>query len=147
LTGLVVDSWIVDMKTILFALRVSDLERSLAFYRTVGYTELSTVPFEDGSTLVWLKLPDEAAVSLELVHRPADGPIEVGGFEHFAIEVDWLTATIDRLSAAGLEPASPELPGGPDGPKTSWLTDPDGYRVELVEWPSGGAPSFDNTDG
>lgn len=130
------------MKTILFALRVTDLERSLAFYRAVGYTELGTVPFDDGSSLVWLKLDDESAVSLELVHRPADGPVEVRGFEHFAIEVDSLSATIERLTAAGLEPAPPELPGGPDGPKTSWLTDPDGYRFELVEWPPGGPPQI-----
>ncbi|MFI6825642.1 VOC family protein [Kribbella sp. NPDC050241] len=129
------------MKTILFALRVSDLERSLAFYRTVGYTELTTVPFEDGSSLVWLKLPDEPAVSLELVHRPADGPVVLGGFAHFAIEVESLSATVDRLSAAGLEPGAVELPGGQDGPKTSWVTDPDGYRIELVEWPPGGPPT------
>ena len=129
------------MKTILFALRVSDLERSLAFYRTVGYVELGTVPFEDGSSLVWLKLPDEPAVSLELVHRPADGPVVIGGFAHLAIEVESLTATIDRLTAGGLEPGAPELPGGPDGPKTSWVTDPDGYRIELVEWPPGGPPT------
>ena len=130
------------MKTILFALRVSELERSLAFYRAVGYTELGTVPFDDGSSLVWLKLSDEAAVSLELVHRPSDGPVESGGFEHFAIEVDSLSAAIERLTAAGLEPAPPELPGGPDGPITSWLVDPDGYRIELVEWPPGGPPQF-----
>ena len=131
------------MQTILFALRVSDLERSLAFYRTVGYAELSTVPFEDGSSLVWLKLPDEPAVSLELVHRPTDGPVVVGGFAHFAIEVESLSATVDRLAAGGLEPGAVELPGGPDGPKTSWVMDPDGYRIELVEWPAGGAPRFD----
>jgi len=128
------------MKTILFAYRVSDLERSLAFYRTVGYTELTTVPFDDGSSLVWLKLPEEAAVSLELVHRPADGPVKISGFEHFAISVESLSATIERLTATGLEPGPPELPGGPDGPKTSWLIDPDGYRIELVEWPPDGPP-------
>lgn len=128
------------MKTILFAYRVSDLERSLAFYRTVGYTELNTVPFDDGSSLVWLKLPDEPSVSLELVHRPTDGPVEIGGFEHLAIEVESLSDTIERLTAAGLEPGPPELPGGPDGPKTSWLIDPDAYRIELVEWPPGGMP-------
>ncbi len=128
------------MKTILFAYRVSDLERSLAFYRTVGYTELNTVPFDDGSSLVWLKLPDEPSVSLELVHRPTDGPVEIGGFEHLAIEVESLSDTIERLTAAGLEPGPPELPGGPDGPKTSWLIDPDGYRIELVEWPPDGMP-------
>jgi lactoylglutathione lyase len=128
------------MKSILFALRVSDLERSLAFYTKVGYVDLGKVPFEDGSSLVWLRLPNEPSVSLELVHRPADGPVEVRGFEHFAIEVDSLAGTITRLTEAGLSPGEPVI-HGPDGPKTSWLTDPDGYRFELVEWPPGGPPT------
>ncbi|MFC6156407.1 VOC family protein [Kribbella jiaozuonensis] len=131
------------MKTVLFALRVSELERSLAFYTTVGYVNLGTVPFDDGSSLVWLRLPAEKSVSLELVHRPADGPVEVGGFQHFAIEVDSLTETLARLTTAGLDPADPELPGGPEGPKTSRLLDPDGYRLELVEWPPSGPPTFE----
>jgi hypothetical protein len=29
-------------------------------------------------------------------------------------------------------------PAGSDGPRTSWITDPDGYRIELVQWPAGG---------
>jgi lactoylglutathione lyase len=128
------------MKSILFALRVTDLDRSLAFYTEVGYVDLGRIPFDDGSSLVWLRLPDEPSVSLELVHRPADGPVEVRGFQHFAIEVDALDHTIARLTEAGLRPGSVDFPGGPDGPKTSWLTDPDGYRIELVEWPPGGAP-------
>ena len=131
------------MQTILFAYRVSDLDRSLAFYRTVGYSELGTVPLDDGSSLVWLKLTGEKSVPLELVHRPADGKVEIGGFEHVAIAVDSLRDTINRLSEAGLEPGAEEFPAGPEGPKTSWLTDPDGYRIELVEWPAGGPPVFD----
>ncbi|MEU4197398.1 VOC family protein [Kribbella sp. NPDC026611] len=128
------------MKTFLFALRVSDLDRSLAFYQTVGYIELSKIPLDGGSTLVWLRLPDEPSVSLELVHRPSDGPVETGGFQHLAIEVSSLAETLDRLR--DLQPGAVELPGGPDGPQTSWLTDPDGYRIELVEWPAGGPPTF-----
>ncbi|TWD82661.1 lactoylglutathione lyase [Kribbella amoyensis] len=123
------------MKTILCAYRVSDLVRSLRFYRALGYSELGTVPFEDGSSLVWLKLPGEATVSLELVHRPAGGPVEIKGFEHLAIDVGELGSTLERLTAAGLEPGPAEQPGGPDGPTTAWLIDPDGYRIELVEWP------------
>jgi lactoylglutathione lyase len=130
------------MKTILFALRVSDLERSLAFYTTVGYVHLATFPLDDGSSLVWLRLPDEPSVSLELVYRPTDGPVGTQGLEHFAIEVESLGETIDRLTAGGLQPGEPELPGGPDGPKTSWLIDPDAYRIELVEWPPSGPPTF-----
>jgi lactoylglutathione lyase len=87
---------------------------------------------------VLLQFPGEPAASLELVHRPDSGRVDVGsGFDHLAIQVDDLVATQARLAAAGLEPGPVEYPGGPDGPKTSWLTDPDGYRLELVEWPPG----------
>ena len=85
-----------------------------------------------------LKFPGESEVSLELVHRPADGRVDVGsGFDHLAIQVDTLAATLERLTDAGLAPEPVRYPGGPHGPGTSWLTDPDGYRIELVEWPPG----------
>ncbi|MEV0841892.1 VOC family protein [Actinocatenispora sera] len=124
------------MRTLFVSYRVSDLDRSLAFYGALGYAELGRVDLGDGSRLVILKFPDEAAASLEVVHRAGAGPVEVGsGFDHLAIEVDTLADTLERLTGAGLEPGPIEYPGGPDGPKTSWLTDPDGYRIELVEWP------------
>jgi len=44
---------------------------------------------------------------------------------------------IEALAQAGLRPGPVERPGGADGPQTSWLTDPDGYRIELVQWPPG----------
>ena len=34
-------------------------------------------------------------------------------------------------------PSAP--PGGTDGPQTTWITDPNGYRIELVQWPAGHA--------
>nr|WP_228822648.1 hypothetical protein [Nocardia cyriacigeorgica] len=48
-----------------------------------------------------------------------------------------MTATLARLTDAGLEPGPIQHPGGAHGPMTLWLTDPDGYRIELVEWPPG----------
>jgi lactoylglutathione lyase len=66
------------------------------------------------------------------------GRVDVGsGFDHLAIQVDTLAATLKRLTEAGLEPEPVQYPAGPRGPKTSSLTDPDGYRIELVEWPPG----------
>jgi lactoylglutathione lyase len=126
------------VKTLFVAYRVTDLDRSLGFWTALGYVELGKVDGGDGSRLVLLKFPGEPAASLELVHRPGDGPVEVGsGVDHLAIQVDTLAATQERLTDAGLEPGPVQYPGGPHGPKTSWLTDPDGYRIELVEWPSG----------
>lgn len=126
------------MKTLFVSYRVTELDRSLAFYTALGYVELGRVEPGDGSHLVILKFPGEPAASLELVHRPAAGRVDVGsGFDHLAIQVDTLATTLETLTAAGLEPGPVEHPGGPHGPKTSWLTDPDGYRIELVEWPPG----------
>ncbi|GAA3516692.1 VOC family protein [Actinocatenispora rupis] len=124
------------MKTLFVSYRVTDLDRSLAFYTALGYVEMGRVDLGGGSRLVILRFPDEPAASLELVHRPAAGPVDVGsGIDHLAIQADTLATTLVRLTDAGLAPGPVEYPGGPDGPRTSWLTDPDGYRIELVEWP------------
>jgi lactoylglutathione lyase len=126
------------MKTLFVSYRVTDLDRSLGFYIALGYVELGRVEVGDGTRLVILKFPGEPAASLELVHRPASARVDVGsGFDHLAIQVDTLATILETLAEAGLEPEPVQYPGGPDGPKTSWLTDPDGYRIELVEWPSG----------
>lgn len=125
------------MRTLFAAYRVSDLERSLAFYTALGYRELGRVGLDDGSRLAVLSFPDEPVATLELVHRPDAGSVEVGGFDHLAIQSDDLAKTLATLTGRGLVPGPPELPGGPDGPRTAWLEDPDGYRIELVEWPPG----------
>jgi len=123
------------MKTLFPSLRVTDLTRSLSFYATLGYLRLGSVEIGDGASLVMLQFPDEPAVSLELVHRPAEHPVDPGGFDHLAVQVDDLAATLDRLTREGLKPGPLEWPGGPDGPCIAFLTDPDGYRIELVQWP------------
>ena len=125
------------MRTLFAAYRVSDLERSLEFYSALGYRELGRVPLDGGARLAVLSFPEEPAATLELVHRPEAGAVEVGGFDHLAIQVDDLAEALATLTGRGLVPGPAELPGGPDGPRTSWLEDPDGYRIELVQWPPG----------
>ena len=126
------------MKTLHTASRVSDLPASLGFYTALGYAEIGRVDLGEGATLTMLKLPEDQVVTLELVHRPAERPVEVGtGFSHLVVQVDDLAATVESLLRAGLNPGPVQRPGGPHGPQTSWLTDPDGYRFELVQWPIG----------
>jgi lactoylglutathione lyase len=126
------------VKTLHTAYRVSDLAASLHFYGALGYGEVGRVDIGDGVTLAMLKFPGEQVVTLELVHRPASEPVDIGtGFSHLVVQADDLAAAIRALSRAGLRPGPVERPGGPDGPQTSWLTDPDGYRIELVQWPPG----------
>ncbi|KND37231.1 VOC family protein [Streptomyces acidiscabies] len=135
------------MKTLFVSYRVTDLDRALGFYTALGYTELGRVEIGDGACLAILKFPGEPAASLELVHRPGAAPVDVGsGFDHLAIQVEALATVRETLVGAGLNPGPLQYPGGPQGPKTSWLTDPDGYRIELVEWPSGHADGITAED-
>jgi lactoylglutathione lyase len=135
------------MRTLHPAYRVTDLAASLDFYTALGYEQVGRVDVGNGSSLTMLKFPSEEVVTLELVHRPADGPVDIGtGFSHLPIQVDNLRFTIEGLSHAGLRAGPVELPGGPDGPQTSWITDPDGYRIELVQWPPGHASGITAAD-
>ncbi len=135
------------MKTLNTAYRVTDLDSSLTFYRALGYREVGRVDRGDGTLRVLLRFPGEPVTSLELVHRPADGPVDLGtGFHHLVVQVHDLDAAIVAMTTAGRHPGPAELPGGPDGPRTSWITDPDGYGIELVEWPRGHAEGITPDD-
>ena len=135
------------MRTLHPAYRVTNLAASLDFYITLGYEQVGRVDIGDGVSLTMLKLPNDEVVTLELVHQTADGPVDIGtGFSHLAVQVDDLSTTIEALSQAGLRPGVMERPGGPDGPQTAWLKDPDGYRIELVQWPPGHAYGLTSAD-
>jgi lactoylglutathione lyase len=135
------------MRTLHSAYRVTDLDASLAFYAALGYDQVGRVDLGDGMTLTMLKFPNDDVVTLELAHRPADGPVVIGsGFSHLAVQVDNLGITLEAVTKAGLSPGPVERPGGLDGPQTSWLADPDGYRIELVQWPPGHAYGLTTAD-
>ncbi|MEO3884707.1 VOC family protein [Nonomuraea sp. B5E05] len=123
------------MRMLHLGLRVTDLERSLAFYTALGYAELGRVPETGFGSLTMLKLPDDPFVSLELVHDPARPVKDVSAVNHLVVQVDDLEATIAELAARGVTAGPPAEPG--PGIRTSWLTDPDGHRIELVQWPPG----------
>ena len=126
------------MRTLHLGLRVADLERSLAFYTAVGYEVVGSVPETALGHLTMLKLPDDDFVTIELVHDPTNGEVHLGtGLSHFVIKVESLDATITELAAHGIDADTPASPDGSDEFRTTWITDPDGYRIELVEWPSG----------
>ena len=127
------------MKTLLTAYRVRDLVRSLDFYQRVGFREIGRAEIGAGVTLVMLNLPgDDDVVTLELAHDSGMDSLEVGnGFSHIAVKVDSLASTLSRLAEEGVSFDEPQLHGGDAGTKTSFLHDPNGYRIELVEWPPG----------
>ena len=77
---------VLRVKTLHTAYRVTDLAVSLDFYCALGYEQVGRISLGDGATLTVLKFPGEEVVTLELVHRPADGPVQIGtGFSHLVV--------------------------------------------------------------
>jgi lactoylglutathione lyase len=134
------------MRTLHFGLRVADLDRSLAFYRAVGYQIVGSVPETPLGRLTMLKLPGDEFVSIELVHDP-DHEVEIAsGLSHFVIKVESMAATIRELAAHGIDAGAPSSPDGSGDFQTATVTDPDGNLIELVQWPAGHADGMSAAD-
>jgi lactoylglutathione lyase len=117
--------------------RITDPAKSQAFYEALGFTfarELDIVRNgEKDATNYFFSLGDQDSV-LELTYNHDGRTYELGtGYGHIAIGVDDLKGTLDQLAKQGIEPERPPYQVREGG---SWLTfvrDPDGYRVELIE--------------
>jgi lactoylglutathione lyase len=135
------------MRTLHFGLRVADLDRSLAFYTAVGYEVVGSAPETPLGQLTMLKLPRDEFVTIELVHDPTQGGGKVGtGLSHFVIKVESMDATVAALFAHGIDADVPTSPDGSDDFLTTWIVDPDGNRIELVQWPAGHADGITAAD-
>src|SRR5690606_18497587 len=117
------------------ALKVADIERSLAFYRdTLGFAEMMRLNRDDGALwLVYLRITDTQFLELfpggEGVRSPGS---ERPAVNHFCLECNDLQATADALRAAGLKLAvEPKM--GADNNLQCWIEDPDGNRIEFMQ--------------
>lgn len=135
------------MRTLHLGLRVADLDRSLAFYGALGYEVVGSVPGTPMGHLTMLKLPGDEFVTIELVRDPSAGELRPGtGLSHFVIQAESLDAVIGALAAAGIETEPPVSPDGSPDFRTAIVTDPDGNRIELVQWPPGHADGMSAAD-
>lgn len=125
------------MRTLHVGLRVADLDRSLAFYTAVGYEVVGSVPETGIGHLTMLKLPGDEFVSIELVHDPYAGPVVGNRLSHLVVQVGSVDATLAELAARGVDADEPTSPDGSADFRTTMITDPDGNRIELVQWPAG----------
>lgn len=125
------------MRTLLTGIRVTDLDRSRDFYQALGYQVVGHVPETPFGSLTMLQLPDDPFVTIELVHDPARPVTDNSSLNHIALQTDDLLATIESLVGHGIEtdPAHPRAE--PGDPLLATVRDPDGYLIELVQWPEG----------
>jgi lactoylglutathione lyase len=124
-------------------LRVGSLQRSIDFYTQVLGMELlrTTERPEQKYDLAFVgygRNPEHAEI--ELTYNYGVDHYELGSaFGHLAIGVDDVAATCVSLrdKAAALGGAVTREPGPVKGGTTviAFITDPDGYKIELIERP------------
>ena len=145
---------------------VSDLDRSIAFYRDLLGFELlgswtrkgtfieTVVGFPDAELrIAALRLPSATARSghhLELIEyvAPKGARLDLKtcniGAAHLALETDSIHETCDHLAANGVVLVSPPVAiesGANEGGFACYLRDPDGFTIELVQRPPAGVGS------
>jgi lactoylglutathione lyase len=124
------------MKYLHTMVRVTDIERSLAFYRdALGLDVLSRKDSEAGRyTLVFLAAPGQPEAQIELTYNwpDAQGTAEqyTGGrnFGHVAYAVNDIHATCRRLMEHGVTIHRPPRDG-----RMAFVRSPDGISVELLQ--------------
>jgi len=133
---------------------VSDLERSLRFYRDVlGCKEVGRLEMAGGMADVLNGLEDVKLHAiylerdgwrLELLAFPEPGwvgpqtprPMNQLGLTHLSFRVEDLDAVCARVEAAGGGLLPETRVGGPEAPVRAIMAhDPDGMRLELIEGP------------
>ncbi len=115
--------------------RVADLDRSIKWYET--YLGFEFVRRTDrspaGNQLAFIRLPG-SDVPIEFAYSPDYELAVPEDLMHFAIGVPDLSATCAQLEAQGIE-LWPEnwRTKIAAGSKMAFITDPDGYEIELLE--------------
>ena len=124
------------MKLIHTCYRITDPERSLAFYGALGFEKRRELPIRDEAVNYFFGVPGEDGPELELTYNfeTPEGGYDVGtGYGHIALAVDDLDATLERLKQKGIEAERPPYTVREGGSRICFVRDPDGYRVELIE--------------
>jgi len=113
--------------------RITDIDRSVAFYTALGFEELRRMPIREEAINVFMGLPGDVP-RLELTYNFGVDSYELGtGYGHIAVTVDDLDGTLARLAEQSIDPERAPYTVREGGSRLCFVRDPDGYRIELIE--------------
>jgi lactoylglutathione lyase len=114
--------------------RITDPERSVAFYEALGLEKRRELPIRGEAVNYFLGVPGQDSPELELTHNFGVDSYELGtGYGHVALTVQDLDGTLARLAEQGIEPEREPYTVREGGSRLCFVRDPDGYRIELIE--------------
>ena len=120
-------------------LRVGDLQRAIDFYtKVMGMTLLrSTERPEQKYSLAFVgygRGNADGQAEIELTYNHGVASYEMGSaYGHIAIAVPDAYAACDRIKAAGGQVTREAGPVKGGSTVIAFITDPDGYKIELIE--------------
>ncbi len=113
--------------------RIGDIDRSVAFYETLGFQELRRMDIRDEAINVFMGLPGDGP-RLELTYNHGVSEYTHGtGYNHIAVTVDDINSTLEGLAEQGITPEKPPYSVREGGSLLCFVRDPDDYRIELIE--------------
>jgi lactoylglutathione lyase len=114
--------------------RITDPERSIAFYEALGLEKRRELPIREEAMNYFLGVPGKPAPELELTYNFGVDSYELGtAYGHIALTVENMAETLERLAAQGIEPERPPYSIRDGGSLLCFVRDPDNYRIELIE--------------
>ena len=114
--------------------RITDPERSIAFYKALGLEKRRELPIRDEAVNYFLGVPGKDSPELELTHNFGVDSYELGtGYGHIALTVDDLDRTLEQLAEQGIQPEREPYRVREGGSRLCFVRDPDDYRIELIE--------------
>jgi lactoylglutathione lyase len=124
---------LAPMELIHTCYRITDPDRSVAFYEALGFEKRRELPIRDEAINIFMGLPGDDD-RLELTFNFGVDSYKLGtGYGHIALTVDDLDGTLEQLAGQGIEPERPPYTVREGGSRLCFVSDPDGYRVELIE--------------
>ena len=91
--------------------RITEIDRSVAFYEALGFEERARMPIREEAINVFMGLPGDGD-RLELTYNFGVDSYEVGtGYGHIAITVDDMDGTLAAPGRAGDRPGAAQVPG------------------------------------
>jgi lactoylglutathione lyase len=117
--------------------RITDPERSRTFYEALGLDFRRKMDIvRDGQTEAtnyFFGVPGQEE-ELELTFNHDGRTYDLGtGYGHIALGVDDLDTALARLREQGIEPEREPYTVREGGSRLTFVRDPDGYRIELIE--------------
>jgi lactoylglutathione lyase len=114
--------------------RITDPERSIAFYEALGLEKRRQLPIRDEAVNYFLGVPGKPQPELELTHNFGVDSYELGtAYGHIALTIADMAGTLAALADKGIEPERPPYSVREGGSLLCFVRDPDGYRIELIE--------------